>query len=321
MASNYPVNYDTNSNLYQVRDGLRVVLAEDYNPGDTSITVLADETTMRLFSNTGIITLTEQCSDIEFRALSFSYTSRTLTTFDGLTLLSGFIDSVKPKNRTNVTQNVMAEHHNAIKDALIASQLFAGKKGEIGTKPLVGTMEERVNYVRQVAFQPKAWFNVDKTVGIAPLTVTFTDQSFRLGTDGVSSNIQYFWDFGDNTTSLISYISVISGVSNLEVVSVVPSVISLISYVPNNISNVIVEDIDGATISKVYTEPGIYTVKLRIVNDFGEDEVVFHNLIEARFPAIRSMYKFCLESKSVSFSSRCPNRRTICDYSCNSCAS
>ena len=285
MASNYPVNYDTNSNLYQVRDGLRVVLAEDYNPGDTSITVLADETTMRLFSNTGIITLTEQCSDIEFRALSFSYTSRTLTTFDGLTLLSGFIDSVKPKNRTNVTQNVMAEHHNAIKDALIASQLFAGKKGEIGTKPLVGTMEERVNYVRQVAFQPKAWFNVDKTVGIAPLTVTFTDQSFRLGTDGVSSNIQYFWDFGDNTTSLISYISVISGVSNLEVVSVVPSVISLISYVPNNISNVIVEDIDGATISKVYTEPGIYTVKLRIVNDFGEDEVVFHNLIEARFPA------------------------------------
>lgn len=285
MPSNYPDQYDNNFNLYSVKDGLRVILAEDYNPGDTSITVLGDETTMRLFNNTGIITLTEQCSDIEFRALSFTYTSRTLTSFDGISLLPGFVDTIKPKNKTNVTQNVMAEHHNAIKDALISVQQFAGKKGDIGTQPLVGTMEERVNFVRQVAFQPKAWFKVNKNIGIAPLTVTFTDQSFRLGTDGVSSNIQYVWDFGDNTTSTISYISVIEGISNLEVVSVIPSVISLISYVPNNISNIIVEDIDGSTISKVYTEPGIYSVKLRVINDFGEDEVIFYDLIEARYPA------------------------------------
>jgi len=285
MATNYPVSFDTNLNLYKVSDGLRVFLAEDYNPGDTTITVLGDESTMRLFNNTGIITLTEQCSEPSLRALSFSYTSRTLTTFEGLTLLSGFVDNAKPKNVTNVIQNVMAEHHNAIKDALIGIQEFVGKKGEVATGPLEGTMEERINYLRQIALQPKAWFKVDKTSGLAPLTVTFTDLSFRLGTDGSSSNIQYFWNFGDNTTSTISFISVIGGISTLEVMSVLPSVISLASYVPNNISNIIVEDIDGGTISKVYTEPGVYTVQLKIVNDFGEDTVIFDDLIEAKFPA------------------------------------
>lgn len=285
MATNFPLSLDTNLTLYKVSDGLRVVLAEDYNPGDTTITVIGDETIMRSFNQTGIITLTEQCSEPNLRALSFSYTARTLTTFEGLTLLPGFVDNAKPKNITNVTQNVMAEHHNSIKDALIAVQEFVGKKGEVATKPLTGTMEERINYLRKLALQPKAWFKVDKTTGLAPLTVTFTDMSFRLGTDGSSSNIQYFWDFGDNTVSTISFIDVVGGISTLQIMSVVPSVISLASYVPNNISNIIVEDIDGGSITKSYTEPGIYTVKLKVINDFGEDEVIFDDLIEAKFPA------------------------------------
>jgi uncharacterized membrane protein YkvI len=48
-----------------------------------------------------------------------------------LVLFSEFEDSIKPKNITNVTQNVMAQHHNNIKDAVIAVQEFAGKKGDI----------------------------------------------------------------------------------------------------------------------------------------------------------------------------------------------
>ena len=269
MSINFPTSFDNDANLYKVSDGLRVVLAEDYNPGDTSITVNADEAVMSLFDVTGIITITDQCADPQLRALSFTYTSRTLTTFDGLELLSGFIDNAKPKNYTSVTQNVMAQHHNVIKDSIIAIQEFAGKQGEVAARPLEGTMEERINYLRQIALQPKAWFKVNKTTGLAPLTVTFTDQSFRLGTDGASSNIEYFWDFGDNTASSISY----------------ASVMQLTSYVPNNISNIIVQDLDGSTISKVYTDPGIYTVKLRVVNDFGEDTVIFDDLIEAKYPA------------------------------------
>ena len=69
----YPTTIDTNESLFLVGDGLRVVLAEDYNPGDTIITVIGDEDTMRNFNSTGIITLTEQCSEPELRAISFYY--------------------------------------------------------------------------------------------------------------------------------------------------------------------------------------------------------------------------------------------------------
>ena len=164
MASNFPNTLDSNITLYQVADGLRVKLIEDYNAGDTIITVLGDETTMRLFNDTGIITLTDQCAEPEQRAISFSYTLRTLTTFEGLTLLPGFVDNAKPKNLTSVTQNVMAQHHNNLKDAVIAIEKFAGKQGEVGTKPIQGTMEQRINYLRNVALQPKAWFTINKNI-------------------------------------------------------------------------------------------------------------------------------------------------------------
>ena len=265
-ASIFPNGFDSNLNLYQVADGLRVRLAEDYNPGDKTISITGSEEMMRRFNNPGIITLTEQCSDPELRALSFSYTSRTLTTFDGLTLLSGFTDNIKPKFITDVTQNVMSVHHNNLKDAVIAIQKFAGKQGETGTRPLEGTMEQRINYLREKVLPPKAWFKVDKKIGLVPLTVKFTDQSFRLVDACSLISVTHVWDFGDNTCSNISTISVISSV-------------------PSTISCVNVEDIDGGDIEKTYTKPGKYTVKLKVTNDFGEDEVIFNDMIEARFPA------------------------------------
>jgi PKD repeat protein len=264
-GSNYPQELDTNQNMFHVKDALRVVLAEDYNPGDTIITVVGDETTMRLFDDTGIITLTEQCSDPALRAISFYYGKRTLTTFEELEILPQFTDSVKPKDITNVTQNVMAEHHNSLKDALIAIENFVGKKGETTTKPLTGTMEQRINYLRNLVLAPKAWFTVDQTLGLAPLTVTFQDQSFRLGTDGTSHSLTYLWDFGDN---------------------VGPSIITINepTAVPPSTTNVLVYDTDGGSIQKTYNA-GTYDVTLTVTNDFGSDTVTFPNLITARLPA------------------------------------
>lgn len=260
----YPTAIDSNQNLYQVRDGLRVQLAEDYNPGDTSITIVGDLTN---FDSTGIITLTEQCSEAELRAISFYYGSRTSTTFDQLELLSGFIDSAKPKNLTNVTQNVMALHHNNLKDAIIQIENFAGKSTDSPIGPLEGTMHQRINYLRSIALAPKAWFSADQTIGLAPLKVTFEDQSFQLGTDGTSQTVTRIWDFGDNTG---------------------PSIITIdeTTEVPSNITNVLVNEVGtGNTITKTYTKPGIYSVSLTVTNDFGTDEVIFDDYIQARFPA------------------------------------
>lgn len=246
IGSNYPTILDDNQNLFEVHDSLRVVLANDYNPGDSFIIVSGDTSK---FSPTGIITLTEQCSEPELRAISFYYNSTTSISFNELELLDGFIDVPKLKNITNVTQNVMSLHHNNLKDALIAIEHMAGKKGETSLRPLDpdATMEQRINYLRKIVLSPKAWFVADVTLGLAPLTVKFTDQSFRLGTDGTSIQITRIIDFGDDSE-------------------------------PTTIG-------DAGFVEYTYLNPGKYDVKLTVSNDFGTDEVILPELITARNPA------------------------------------
>ena len=171
IASLYSDAIDSDQNLYQVHDSLRVRLASDYNPGETTIAVEGDSEIMKRFPPSGLITLTEQCSEPDLRAISFHYSGRTLTSFTGLEIMSGFTDVVKPKKITNVTQNVMAEHHNNIKNAIIAIEEFVGIKGIVDTKPLGATMEGRINFLRKLVLSPKAWFSVNKNVGLVPFTV------------------------------------------------------------------------------------------------------------------------------------------------------
>lgn len=197
MTIKYPEFLDDDSNLYLVRDSLRIRLAEDYQPGDTSITVDPDQVMFDKFPPAGVITLTDQCSDIGVRALSFEYTSKGQFTFDGLTVLPGFTDVAKSKRITNVTQNVMADHHNRIKDALIAIQNFVGIKEDISNSPLSGTMEARTNFLRQLVLQPRSWFTASKRIGIVPLCVEFKD--FSTGQPDL-----WAWDFGDGGMSVIS---------------------------------------------------------------------------------------------------------------------
>lgn len=270
-SSNYPEAFDTDDNLFVVHDGLRMTLAEDYNPGDTSITVTGDALVLSRFPATGIITLTEQCSDVEDRAISFYYSSVNQEDFkfEGLEILPNFTDVIKPKRITNVTQNVMARHHNHLKDALIAIQEFLGIEGTVDTQPFGPTLEGRINFLRQLVLRPRAWFRMNKRVGLVPLTVEFTDMSFRLGTDGTAGNITLIWDFGDNDTSVVSLVSIISATDE----------------VPDGYENFLVLDEDGGSIEKTYNSPGLYTVKLTASNDFGEDTVVFEDLIKARVTA------------------------------------
>ena len=164
--SNYPEVLDTDTNLYLVHDALRVTLAEDYNPGDTSIAIVGDPEIIALFPPTGIITLTEQCSDICLRALSFHYSSVTSTSFDGLTLLSEFADkdNAKPRGMTDVTLNVTAQHHDAIKDAVIAIQEFMGASGQVGTVPFEGTITERLK-ITVSDWEPVTFYSLG-TLGI-----------------------------------------------------------------------------------------------------------------------------------------------------------
>lgn len=250
----FPAQSDSNLSLYNVKDTLSLSLAKDYMPGDTSIYVEQNQTQMDLFPTTGIITLTEQCSDPEYRAVSFYYDTKDTTNFlfTGLTILPETPDSEKRAGITRVTMNVVAQHHNILKDAIIAIQNKIGLKADTTTKPFDGNMVQRTEYLLGVVFTPRAWFSVSKIVGVAPLTVEFTSKCFQLGEDLNDNNIVYHWDFGDSTGSNYSAFPVKT---------------------------------TEKVVTHIFEKPGTYTIKHKVVNKYGEDTVIFKDMINARYYA------------------------------------
>lgn len=260
-ASLYPSALDDDTNLFLVRDSLRVRLLDDYKPGDTSILVEGEEGIMERFPPTGIITLTEQCSDIESRAVSLHYSSRTSGSFDGLEILPEFRgrDSFKPRKITNVTMNVVAMHHNHLKDSLIALQSFLGTKHSTDRSTITG----RIRYLERLALRPKAWFSADSTVGLAqspdrPLKVVFKNDSFRLGYGWIRQT----WDFGDGPPV------VLTSESEEEYLALSGSVGGA--------------TFDGTRVTKAYLNPGVYTVRLTMENEWGSSDVEFKDFITAK---------------------------------------
>ena len=245
-SSTFPEAMDSDDNLFLVHDSLRVRLAEDYNPGDKFVEVEGDPDTMLRFPPTGIITLTEQCSDIDMRALSFYYSSKTENSFLGLEMLPEFLsmDSQKPKKSTNVTMNVLDLHHNHLKDALISVQEFLGTKYQ----PDDGTITQRINFLKEVALSPKAWFSSNRSFGLVPFTVSFRNESLRMG-EGYSKQT---WDFGDGSPPLVVESS------------------GLDEYLAETVQE------------KAYVVPDNYTVKLTVENEYGSDTVEFEQMIVAK---------------------------------------
>lgn len=266
----YPEAFDNDENLYLVHDSIRLRLREDFNPGDTVIKGFGDAFVTSRMPSSGRITLTEQCSELDTRAVSYHYTTfdSNNVEFSGLTVLPGFTEITKPKNVTNITINVMADDHNNIKDALIAVQEFAGVKGTEDTEPFGPTLEGRINFLRRLVLQPKAWFTSDLRKGNVPLCIEFKEQAFRLGTDGNSGTTKFTWDFGDQSSMISVY-----------------STIPASDTVPNNDVDVLVRDTDGGIIKKCYHQPGLYTVKLTVENDFGSDTIELVDYINAKVKA------------------------------------
>lgn len=257
-VSNYPLGFDDNTNLFEVHDALRVRLLDDYSPGDTSIIIEGPEDIISRFPPNGIITLTEQCSDIDKRALSFYYNSRTSVSFEELEILPEFkhIDSVKPKKITNVTMNVIDKHHNHLKDSLISVQKFLGTKYDKNNE----TISARLKYVTKIMFRPKAWFSVEGKIDLVPFEVVFKNESLRLG----SGWVRQTWSFGEEDISDTVFFT-----QNEEEYKT-------ISETANGVT------INGNTVKKTYNAPGVYTVKLKIENQYGVSEVEFRDLIIAR---------------------------------------
>ena len=191
-TSNYPNQFDNDENLYLVYDALKIPLGIDYYPGNDS--VLADGDISK-FPPSGIITLVDQHNSPRERAISLYYESRTNREFKNLNLLSDSIDCFKPKKITYITLQAMANHREALKDAIISIEEFLGTKHETEVETIFG----RLNFLKKVLFAPKAWFEIEKSTGVAPFTVNFTFTGS--GDSGPIGDVIYTWKINDEEVS------------------------------------------------------------------------------------------------------------------------
>lgn len=91
---------------------------------------------------------------------------------------------------SKVSCPLMAEHHNALKDAVMQIQ----KKIGLEAHPSSDSINGILNYLENKWLAPKPVFKAYPRMGPTPLPVTF--HNFSTGYGG-----RYLWDFGDGTSS------------------------------------------------------------------------------------------------------------------------
>lgn len=119
------------------------------------------------------------------------YGSRTDTVFSDL--VRGFAGSQQTAWSSGVyaSNSVMAEHHNAIKDALLKLEQYIGVK----TNPDRESLHGIVIRLEDRFLAPKAQFRAFPRKGPPALKVRFQNIS-------AGHTIRYLWDFGDGTRSI-----------------------------------------------------------------------------------------------------------------------
>lgn len=107
-------------------------------------------------------------------------------------LVRGFAGSIRTQfsSGASVSNAVMAEHHNAIKDAILNIQAKLGEEEFPDAESLNGILKE----LETRFLAPKPIFRAFPLRGVPPLRVRFQNYS---GGDP----IRFLWDFGDGSTS------------------------------------------------------------------------------------------------------------------------
>lgn len=177
QLSIFPEAIDTRETLYEAKNNSISKLAQSLGYIGKFI-VLVDANS---FSDSGIVRIDKE--------LIF-YGSKTGNILRDLK--RGFATSKQSPHQMNatVTGSVMAEHHNAIKDAIINIENDLGKDTFPATSSLNGILSDlETNYLA-----PKPKFRAFPFVGAPPLKVRFQNLSG-------GPPIRFLWDFGDGTTS------------------------------------------------------------------------------------------------------------------------
>lgn len=182
----YPIALDSSSILYEARNNAVTTLKQTLSFNSKNIIV--DDASN--FPSQGLLRIGPPPGERGLAELAY-YGSRTDTVF--YDLKRGFAGSRQTKWEIGafVANSVMAEHHNAIKDALINIENNLGIKELPEPESLNGILKE----LESRFLAPKALFRGFPLKGPPPLSVRF--QNFSGG-----QAVRYLWDFGDGSTSL-----------------------------------------------------------------------------------------------------------------------
>lgn len=187
QISVFPEVLDDFDSLYKATNNTKVPLKQSLTFNGSRIIV---ESTMA-FPPSGIVRVGPDVGAVGDYEMIY-YQSKTNTTFENLQ--RGFAGSVQrnwaPTNNF-VSNSVLAEHHNAIKDAIINMENNCGVRDFPEAESLNGIL--KAQETRFLA--PKPLFRAFPIKGPPPLKVRF--QNFSTGYIG-----RYLWDFGDGGSSL-----------------------------------------------------------------------------------------------------------------------
>lgn len=174
----FPMAIDTKSTLYDVRNGAQTYLTQGITYGGMFLVV----NDASAFPSEGLIRVGTEL---------MYYGSRSNTIFQNL--VRGFAGSRRDAwaSGTTVGNAVMAESHNALKDAIINIQKNLG----LLTNPDPASLNGILSDLEVKFLAPQAKFRAFPLVGAPPLAVHF--QNFSGGPP-----IRFFWNFGDGTTSV-----------------------------------------------------------------------------------------------------------------------
>lgn len=186
----FPAAIDSFDTLYEARNESRTKLKAAITY--TANTLVVEDTS--LFPDKGILRvyLPERPGfDAEF----IYYEKKSATTFTNLK--RGFCGTRQNSwpLESIVESGVFAEHHNALKDAIIQIENYVGFTNDTITPSTTNaTLSAILKQVENRFLSPVPIYRAYPLTGIPPHTVTF--QNFSN-----AKNNRFFWDFGDGATS------------------------------------------------------------------------------------------------------------------------
>jgi len=182
----YPTVKDTKASLYEAKN-LSITSLRQSLTFNSKFVIVEDTSA---FPANGIIHVGKNPGEAGAGELIY-YGKKTTTVFKDL--IRGFATSKQSywPAGAPVTSGVMAEHHNAVKDAILKIERNLGIIRFPNPESLNGILQAQEN--RFLA--PRPVFRAYPQKGSPPLKVRF--QNFTTG-----DPVRYLWDFGDGTTSV-----------------------------------------------------------------------------------------------------------------------